>query len=55
MAHSKSPVRLDWVDPAFCSLEYRSKSIGRLPFFKHLPTDAISNINVLFHDWDVHT
>ena len=41
------------MDPAFCSLEYRLKIIGRLPFFKHLRADAISNINVLFHDRDV--
>lgn len=53
MPRPKSPVRLDWVDPAFCSLEYRLKIIGRLPFFKHLPADAISNINILFHDRDV--
>jgi CRP-like cAMP-binding protein len=53
MARPKSPVRLDWVDPAICSLEYRLKIIGRLPFFKHLPTDAISRINNLFHDIDV--
>jgi CRP-like cAMP-binding protein len=52
MARPKSPVRLDWVDPAVCSLEYRLKIIGRLPFFKHLPTDAISKINDLFHDHD---
>lgn len=53
MSRPKSPVRLDWVDPAFCSLEYRLKIIGRLPFFKHLPLDAISKINGLFHDRDV--
>jgi CRP-like cAMP-binding protein len=53
MARLKSPVRLDWVDPEFCSLEYRLKIIGRLPFFKHLPVDAISRINALFHDRDV--
>lgn len=52
MARPKSPVRLDWVDPAVCSLEYRLKLIGRLPFFKHLPEDAISRINDLFHDRD---
>ena len=53
MARPKSPVRLDWVDPAVCSLEYRLKIIGRLPFFRHLPPDAISKINGLFHDRDV--
>lgn len=53
MSRPKSPVRLEWVDPAFCSLEYRLKIIGRLPFFKHLPTEAISKINALFHDRDV--
>lgn len=53
MSRPKSPVRLDWVDPAFCSLEYRLKIIGRLPFFKLLPLDAISKINGLFHDRDV--
>ena len=53
MARPKSPVRLDWVDPAVCSLEYRLKIIGRLPFFKHLPAEAIAKINRLFHDSDV--
>ena len=53
MARPKSPVRLDWVDPAVCSLEYRLKIISRLPFFKHLPAEAISKINDLFHDSDV--
>jgi CRP-like cAMP-binding protein len=55
MAHPKSPVRLDWVDPVVCSLEYRLKIIGRLSFFKHLPAEAISKINALFHDRDVST
>lgn len=49
----KSPVRLDWMDPAACSTEYRLKIIGRLPFFKHLPAGVISKINNLFHDSDV--
>lgn len=53
MAPRKSPVRLDWVDPAVCSLDYRLRLIGRLPFFKHLPAAAISQINALFHDFDV--
>jgi CRP-like cAMP-binding protein len=53
MARPKSPVRLDWVDPAVCSLEYRLKIIGRLPFFRHLPGDAISKINTSFKDRDV--
>ena len=53
MTRAKSPVRLEWVDPAVCSLEYRLKIIGRLPFFKHLPANAISRINSLFHDMDV--
>lgn len=55
MVRLKSPVRLDWVDPAVCSLEYRLKIIGRLPFFKHLPAAAISKINGLFHDYEVFT
>lgn len=54
MVRPKSSLRLEWVDPAVCSLDYRLKIIGRLPFFKHLPTDAISRINGLFHDHDVH-
>lgn len=53
MSRPKSPVRLDWVDPAICSLEYRLKIIGSLPFFKHLPAEAISQINNLFRDMDV--
>ena len=55
MVRLKSPVRLDWVDPKVCSLEYRLKIIRRLPFFKHLPAEAISKINALFHDRDVST
>lgn len=55
MARPKSPVRLDWVDPAVCSLEYRLKIIGRLSFFRHLPAEAIFNINNLFHDFDAAT
>ena len=53
MPRQKSPVRLDWVDPVVCSQEYRLKIIGRLPFFRHLPLDAISRINGLFNDRDV--
>ena len=53
MVRPKSPVRPDWVDPAICSLEYRLKIIGRLPFFRHLPGDAIARINTLFQDQDV--
>ncbi|NOH03922.1 MAG: Crp/Fnr family transcriptional regulator [Chloroflexi bacterium] len=53
MTRPKSPVRLEWVDPAVCSTDYRLKIIGRLPFFKHLPPAAISKINNLFHDVDV--
>jgi CRP-like cAMP-binding protein len=41
------------VDPAVCSLEYRLKIIGRLPFFRHLPSEAIVEINRLFEDMDV--
>lgn len=54
MTRPKSPVRLEWVDPAVCSLEYRLKIVGRLPFFKHLPAEAITKINLLFHDRDAH-
>lgn len=53
MTRPKSPVRLDWVDPAVCSLEYRLKIISRLPFFRHLSADAIARINRLFHDHEV--
>ena len=48
-------MRRDWVDPAVCSLEYRLKIIGRLPFFKHLSFDAISRINTFFQDRDLVT
>lgn len=50
MPRRKSPVRLDWIDPSACTLEYRLKIIGRLPFFQHLPAGAIPEINALFHD-----
>jgi CRP-like cAMP-binding protein len=55
MVRPKSPLRLDWVDPTVCSLDYRLKIIGLLPFFKHLPADAISKINDRFHDHEVST
>ena len=41
------------MDPAVCSLEYRLKIIGRLPFFRHLSSEAIAEINRLFEDRDV--
>ena len=50
MPRPKSPVRADGVDPAVCSLEYRLKLIGRLPFFRQLPEQAILEINRLFED-----
>ncbi len=53
MPRPKSPVRHEWVDPAVCSLDYRLKIIGRLPFFRHLPSEAIVEINRLFEDRDV--
>lgn len=53
MPRPKSPVRLDWVDPAVCSLEYRLKIIGRLPFFRHLSPEAIVVISGLFDDREV--
>jgi CRP-like cAMP-binding protein len=53
MTRPKSPVRLDWMDSAVCSLDYRLKLIGRLPFFRHLPADEITRINGRFHDHDV--
>src|SRR5574341_663787 len=53
MPRPKSPVRLEWVDPAVCSLDYRLKIIGRLPFFRHLSPEAIVQINRLFEDRDV--
>jgi CRP-like cAMP-binding protein len=53
MTRPKSPVRLEWVDPAVCTLEYRLKIIGRLPFFRHLSPEAIVVISGLFEDRDV--
>jgi CRP-like cAMP-binding protein len=46
-------VRPEGLDPAVCSLDYRLKIIGRLPFFRHLSSEAISAINRLFEDRDV--
>lgn len=43
-------MRKDWIDPAACTLEYRLKIIGRLPFFQHLPPASIKELNSLFHD-----
>ena len=50
MPRPKSPVRSEWVDPAVCSLEYRLKLIGRLPFFRPLSEQAILEVNRLFED-----
>ncbi len=55
MARPETPVRLEWIDPAVCSTDYRLKMIGRLPFFKHLPAPAIAGINRLFHDREIQT
>ena len=46
-------MRLEWLDPAVCTLEYRLKIIGRLPFFRHLAPEAIVVISGLFEDRDV--
>jgi CRP-like cAMP-binding protein len=43
------------VDPDVCSLEYRLKIIGRLPFFRQLPGQAIVEINRLFEDHEITT
>ncbi len=53
MARAKSPLRMQWIDPAACTLDYRLKIIGRLPFFRHLPPEAIGAINARFHDRSV--
>lgn len=53
MPRPRSPVRREWVDPEVCSLDYRLKIIGRLPFFRHLSREAIIEINHLFEDLDV--
>lgn len=53
MSRPKSPVRREWVDPVVCSLDYRLKIIGRLPFFRHLSREAIVEINRLFEDRDI--
>jgi CRP-like cAMP-binding protein len=53
MSRPKSPVRREWIDPVICSLDYRLRIIGRLPFFRHLSREAIAEINRLFEDRDV--
>lgn len=53
MPRPKSPVRHEWVDSAICSLEYRLKLIGRLPFFRHLPPEVILEIHRLFQDLEI--
>lgn len=50
MRRLKSPVRKDWIDPAACTLDYRLKIIGSLPFFRHLPPPSIEEINARFRD-----
>ena len=41
------------MDPQVCSLDYRLKIIGRLPFFRDLSHNDIVSINRLFDDRDV--
>lgn len=53
MPRPTSPVRQEWVDPGVCSLDYRLKIIGRLPFFRHLSPEAIVELNRLFEDRDI--
>lgn len=53
MPRPKSPVRQEWINPQVCSLDYRLKIIGRLPFFRHLSREAIVEINRLFEDRDI--
>jgi CRP-like cAMP-binding protein len=53
MHRPKSPVSPEWTDPDICSLDYRLKIIGRLPFFRHLSRDAVIEINRLFEDRDI--
>ena len=53
MAHLKSPVRFDAMDPAVRSPEYRSKVLSCLPFFVQLPPEPIFKINGLFRDRDI--
>lgn len=53
MVRPKSPVRSEWLDPAVCSLDYRLKIIGRLPFFKDMPAEVVEWINYLFQDHDL--
>lgn len=53
MPRPKSPVRHESVDSAVCSLEYRLKLIGRLPFFRHLCPEDILEINRLFEDREI--
>ncbi len=55
MARPGTPVRLEWIDPAVCSVDYRLKIIGRVPFFKHLPPPAIADINRRFRDREIQT
>lgn len=50
MSRPISPVRQERVDPRVCSIDYRLKIIGRLPFFRHLSPDAVIEINRLFED-----
>lgn len=53
MTRSATPLRLEWIDPAVCSPDYRLKIIGHLPFFRHLTPAAIAEINRLFRDREV--
>ncbi len=50
MTRRQSTVRLDWIDPAACTPDYRLRIISGLPFFKSLPVEAIQDINGYFHD-----
>lgn len=50
MPRAKSPLRMTWIDPSACTVDYRLKIIGRLPFFKHLSPESIGAINARFRD-----
>ncbi len=44
----KSPVEEENIDALVCTIDLRLEILGRLPFFKGLPAEAISAINALF-------
>jgi CRP-like cAMP-binding protein len=50
MARRRTPVELQVVDPASCSVDLRLQILRGVPFFAGLPPDAVAAVNRLFRE-----